>query len=228
MLRKVILSKGRSDTITTHKFLNEFTLVCPESEVEKYKAAVPGVDIVPIPDDVTGLGRIRNWVMDRFYSVCNIKAMKITNPDVVEDIIANMYCNAVESGANVFGLNQTPDPRKYMPNSPFKLNGWLGTVIGVIGKDQRFDEKNKLRVDVDFCLTALMNNRIIWVENRFSFGCIRNTNSGGNALFRSEERLKREKKYLEHKWGKYILFGEGKGTDTVRVSVERTDPNIKF
>ena len=37
---KVILSRGRHDTITTHKILTDFDLVVPQSELNKYKEVV--------------------------------------------------------------------------------------------------------------------------------------------------------------------------------------------
>ncbi len=237
MLRKIILSRGRADTITTHKLLKDFTLVCPESELGQYEKVITDNEIVCIPDEINGLGRVRNWIMDKFEedilyidddissfgSVCNLKHEKITKPEVIEQILDNMYWNAKESGARVFGLNQTPDPRKYSGTRPFKLHGWLGTVIGVIGKDMKFDVRNKIRVDVDFCLKSLMEDRMIWVENRFCFTCKRNTNRGGSAKNRSENQLKKEKKYLKEKWGKYINFSDGKGTDNVSIRVDRKD-----
>lgn len=236
MLKKIIISRGRSESISTHRLLNDFIIVCPESEAELYKKVDPRVET--IPDKIVGLAAVRNWIMDNykedilfidddiscFTSVCGIRAKKINDKEAVDQILDNLYSNAKEAGARVFGLNQsTSDARKYNPHQPFLMKGWVGTVIGVIGKELKFDERNKIRVDVDFCLQSLMHDRFIWVDNRFSFTCARNTNLGGNAMVRSEERLKKEKDYLKRKWGKHIIIGKVKKTDSVRVNVEREE-----
>lgn len=235
MLKKIIISRGRSKTITTHKLLSDFIVLCPESEKELYEQIVTNVET--IPDKIVGLAGVRNWTIQNykedvlfiddditgFFSVCGTKAMRIKDPQAVDQILNNLYINAKDVGARVFGLNQTADPRKYTPNQPFKLKGWLGSVIGVIGKDLKFDERNKIRVDVDFCLQSLMHDRLIWVDNRFAFFSKKNLNTGGNSKMRSERNLEKEKTYLKNKWGKYINFYDGKETDNVKIIVSRED-----
>lgn len=223
--------------MTTHELIKNFIVLVPDDELEHYQANFPDLEFKTIPASIVGLAAVRNWCLDNFpgdllflddditafYSVCGIKAKKIKCVDAVEEILVNTYLNALEAGAKVFGLSQSADPRKYIPAQPFKLSGWLGTVIGVIDRDLRFDERNKIRVDVDYCLQTLMKHRMLWVENRFSFYSHKDNNAGGNALVRGEDRLKSEKKYLKNKWGKYIEFGEGKAKDVVKIHVDRKD-----
>ncbi len=246
-LKKIILSKGRYDAITTHRLFWDYVLLVPDSEKTLYQKALsnelPDDALQCIPDSVVGLAAIRNWILDSyaedvvmldddittFHTLTRKKAYKITNPDVCEQVVANTYINAKDAGCRVFGLNQCgPDPRKYQPDRPFRLTSWTGTIIGVIGKELRFDEKNKLRVDADFCLQSLMADRILWMDARFAFSCERDTNAGGNAFLRSKDNLEKEKAYLKKKWGNYINFKKAKNREGLSLAVKRKDPDIRL
>ena len=63
-IRHVIMSRGRSDRVTTHKLVPQATLVVPENEVEAYRPL--GLEIVPIPPDRIGVSAVRNWIVRRF------------------------------------------------------------------------------------------------------------------------------------------------------------------
>lgn len=242
-MRKIILSKGRHKTITTHTLLHNYVVLVPESERELYEAVVDPDRVETIPDDVVGLAKIRNWVLDHyegdvcmldddincFYTLCRKKGYKISNPDVIEQIIANCYINALDAGVGVFGFAQMAgDVRKYKADLPFGLTSWTGTIVGIIGRDLRFDERNKLRVDADYCLQSLAKHRIVWIDNRFSFGCIRDTNTGGNANLRSQANLEREKRYLKNKWGSHIRFKAASQREGLSIVAKRKDPDIRY
>ena len=236
MLKKIIISKGRASTINTHKLLNEYVVLCPESEKSQYEKFIDKDKIETIPDKIKGLAGVRNWVIKNykedvimlddditaFYYIRD-KAYRIKDKDVVDQILNNVYVLAKDCGVRLFSINQTYDPKKYLPTSPFKLKGWVGSVVGIIGKDLLLDETNKVRVDVDYSLQSLMKDRMIFVDNRFAFYSKKNFNGGGNSINRSEENLINEKKYLKEKWGKYIHFGNGKQSDLVNIRVERED-----
>jgi len=242
-MQKIILSKGRHETITTHNLLRDYRVLVPESEQHLYAEVVDPKCIDTIPDSVRGLAAIRNWVIKNydqdvcmidddikcFFTLCRKKAHKVTNPDVIDQVIANCYINALDAGARVFGFAQMgADVRKYKPDDPFKLVSWTGTIIGIIGKELKFDERNKLRVDADFCLQSLGEDRIVWIDTRFSFDCIRDTNKGGNANLRSKENLEREKRYLKMKWGSHIRFKKASQREGLSIIAKRKDPDIKY
>ena len=246
-MKKIILSKGRHRDITTHRLLKKYIILVPESEYQAYTNVltheVTQSHIHKIPDAIQGLGAIRNWVLDQyeddvimlddditaFTSVTRKKGYKITNPQVCEEILANTYINARDAGVRVFGFNQTQaDVRKYHSAEPFKLNTWTGTIIGIIGKDLKLDERNKLRVDADYCLQSLMKDRIVWIDQRFGFICTRDTNKGGNAFLRSKKSLDREKDYLKRKWGAHINMRKATQREGLSLRVVRKDPDIRF
>jgi hypothetical protein len=237
-IKKVILSRGRALYITTHELLQDFDLVVPESEIEGYTSIVKNVNsIVGIPDEVIGLGSVRNWVLDYYQeeivvmfdddlksciSVLNFSPVTIENREEIDAIIFNCALNATEAGATCFGFSQTCDVRKYSHSQPFLLNSWVGSVVGVIGRDIRFTEKNKLKVDIDFTLQHLKKNRIVWIDARFGFIPTRDTNVGGNSAFRSQDQLETEIQFLKDKWGKHLKVTNNKSKYRTTINVKRT------
>src|SRR5690554_2298248 len=114
--RVVILSRGRSDTITSHKLFPTATLCVPESEVDLYGHC--GLDVVPVPDEVKGLGPLRNWVLDHFpeeiivmadddithvWVTCQKNGYKIDDPATVLQLIETAAVCARDLGTACFG-----------------------------------------------------------------------------------------------------------------------------
>jgi glycosyltransferase involved in cell wall biosynthesis len=232
-IRKVIPSRSRWDSISTHNLLQDFTLVVPESEKEKYQHIQ---DPVTIPDEIKGLGAVRNWILNHFQEECiimfdddirivenlqNYSPLTITDPEQIEWIIQNTAWNAYEAGAHIFGWSQKGDVRKYRPDRPFSFTNWVGTAIGVIGREYSFIENNKLKVDADICLQALLKDRFIWNDERYYFRNMKDGNTGGNSFWRNEETVLKEIEYLKKKWGKWIKIGQVKSKRSLSLTVKR-------
>ena len=64
-LRLVIMSRSRPRAINSHRLFPTATLVVPESELTDY--AHVALEKVTIPDDVTGVSAVRNWILRRFH-----------------------------------------------------------------------------------------------------------------------------------------------------------------
>lgn len=209
-------------------------VLVPESEREKYKKRISN-PILTVPDEVKGLGPLRNWVLDNFkeeiivmmdddltnmYCLTGEFSRKITDPDEAFQIIVNTAVMAMDSGAKCFGFAQT-DIRKYNGTSPFQLNRWIGAVVGVIGRDLRF-RNDKFKVDIDFCLKNLLYNRYLWVDDRYYFNQNRNNNTGGNSLFRTDEEYQKSLDSLKRKWGVYLKETKSHKTDiNLKLNVKR-------
>lgn len=229
----VILSRGRSETITTHKLLPYAKLCVPESEKEKYQHT--GLDIITVPDEVKGLGFLRNWVLDNFKEkiiiMCDddishvwlnarARGMKINDPETIEQLLYSTAQCAEDLGTSCFGFSQFWDVRKYKGTEPFALDSWVGGVIGVVGRDIRFLNQ-MFKVDIDFCLRTLLEKRIMWKDNRYSFVQKRDRNKGGNAIFRTADGIERELNYLDNKWGKYFKRRVTKAGEITNMRVKR-------
>lgn len=209
------------------------TLLVPESEKELYEHT--GLEINTVPDEIIGLGPLRNWVLDNYKEHVIImadddishvwvnsrkKGVKITDPETIFQLLVNTAQCAVDLRTSCFGFSQVWDVRKYNATEPFDLAGWVGGVIGVVGRDIRF-VNHMFKVDVDFCLRVLMKDRILWKDNRFSFVQKRDKNLGGNSLFRTSERVEKELTYLEHRWGKYFKRRLSKSGEITNIRVKR-------
>lgn len=228
-LRIVILSRSRVKTITTHKLLPDWVeVVVPQGQKEAYKAQIPN-DIITTPDDIIGLGRLRNWCLDAFseetvimidddithaYALTQKKARNL-RPNELAEVLINTAVMAKDADCAVFGFNQT-DIRKYSGCEPFKLCTWVGGIIGVIGRGHRFKD-DKFKVDIDFCLQSLLAERIIWVDNRYYFLQKRDNNLGGNSEFRTAEGFRASVDSLKAKWGKYINVNEKAGSSQIEI-----------
>jgi hypothetical protein len=205
-----------------------------ESEADDY-ASLP-CEVVTHPDDVKGIGPLRQWVLDHFddevvvmadddllkvYTLIGQRKRTITKPDSIAQILENAVEIARGMGAPVFGFNQAWDVRKFQPQDPLHFHGWTGGVIGIIGRELQFDKNLLLRADVDFCLQALLEFRTVFIDQRFSFVHRRFVGSGGNAHLRSAERNERELGYLQDKWGKWLSVRQTKTTTRLVVNVLR-------
>lgn len=174
-IRIIILSRSRSNTISTHEIFPEWVeILVPDNEVEDYKKVVKN-PILSIPSSIHGLGRVRNWVLDNFKEEtiimidddisgvrCNTKdvARVINDKEEILQILINTAVMAKDAGCHCFGYAQR-DVRFFNGTEPFSLCTWVGCVIGVIGRKYRFRD-DKFKVDIDFCMQNILVDRIIW------------------------------------------------------------------
>lgn len=235
-IKILIISRSRYDSIlgNTCALLPEFIeVLVPVSEKEKYEAAIPN-PILTVPDEVEGLGQLRNWILDNFeeetvimidddinkcYCLTGYRTRSIKDPEEVLQIIINAAVMCKDAGLHCFGFSQT-DIRKYNGTEPFKLNGWVGCVIGVIGRRYRF-RNDKFKVDFDFCLQNILVDRCVWIDGRYTFAQKRDTNLGGNAKFRTEDEYNASLESLLEKWGDALSFRKHKGQVRLAVKVQR-------
>lgn len=233
-IKILILSRGRYNTISTHKLLpNYIEVLVPVSEKNLYEEKIDN-PILTIPDEVKGLGQVRNWVLDnfkeetiimidddidRFYCLTGLHAKQIDDPDEFIQILINTAVMAQDMGVHCFGFSQT-DIRKYKPYEPFKLCTWVGCIIGVIGRDDKFRD-DKFKVDIDFCLKKILRDRIILCNDMYFAIQSRDNNSGGNATYRTEDEYNKSLDSLCEKWGRFLKKGTHKSQVRLKLNVER-------
>lgn len=241
-IRLLILSRGRSASIAdkTCRILPEWVeVLVPESELEDYRQRVPN-PLLTVPDSVEGLGRLRNWVLDNFteetvimvdddvnhfYRLTGPLTERVEDPEEVVQVIVNTAVMAMDAGVHCFGYAQT-DIRKYNATMPFSLTGWVGCLIGVVGRKFRFRD-DKFKVDIDYCLQCMLVDRIIWIDGRYWLSQSRDNNLGGNAKFRTQEEFERSLDSLVSKWGDALLVRGHKNQVNIRTNVKRRQ-NISY
>ena len=233
-IKIVILSRGRSNNVKTTNILPDFIpIVAPESEKKLYEANYSN-PIITIPDEEKGLGNVRNWciknlqentiiMLDDDITACcclsHERTVNIKDPEEVLQILINTAVMAQDLGVKVFGFNQT-DIRKYNGCEPFNLNTWVGGVIGVIGKNRYF-RKDYFKVDIDYCLKSLMVERIMFQNTMYLFRQSRDTNKGGNAMFRTEKDYNKSVETLKEKWGDALRVRKHKSQIKITLNCPR-------
>ena len=239
-MKIVIPSLGRSETILTHRLLNDYLVCVPDSEHDLYARTIPGDHLIAHPDRVLGIAPKLNWILDNVPDdECivilddDIKCMydltvtpgqkystsKITRPELVEAIIYNTYQMAHQAGVYYFGWAMRIALAYYSDLSPFKLTGYINrSSCGLInGHGLRFEERLTANADYDMALQNAQKHRMVWCDTRYGFD-YKDTfvGAGGGSMLRSSETHKRDLQFLKEKWGDHIrighfLGGTGKG-----------------
>ncbi len=235
-MKIIIPTRGRADVIGDKalKLFPDATLCVGADEVEDY--AKVSDRLLVHPADVVGIGPLRQWVLDHVddpcvvmvdddvthvYSQVGFHKLRIEDADTARAIVERTAILAADAGVRVFGFNQAARPLTYANFRPFGLDTWVGGVVGIIGRELRYDTGLLLRADIDFCLQSLLHDRIVLVDGRYSFIHTRFAGGGGNAANRSSERHDREIACLRRKWGPYLDVKQAKGTTRLVVKVTR-------
>lgn len=238
MLRVIIPSRKRPQACAhALRLFPQATVCVAEEEVADYAplCETAGVDLLTHPSEVAGIGPLRQWILDNVREEIVVmvdddvgymgvvagrttRGARLRDPVIIAQVVANAAHCAQVLGTPVFGFSQTgADVRKFRPQDPFVLCTWIGGVIGIIGRELRYDTELRLRADIDFCLQALREYRCVYMDSRFAFVHQRFNNTGGNAHQRSGERNAAEIAYLQRKWGKWLRVRPAKGTTILDV-----------
>jgi glycosyltransferase involved in cell wall biosynthesis len=242
-IRLVIMSRGRARSMTSHKLFPSADIFAPLEEFDDYAAVLEASGISQhqfhsVPKNRQGISAVRNWIREycredavvmidddikACVSLVSLRGRKLL-PDEIVAMISNTAHCAHGAGARIFGWHQRSDPKLLNRADPFGLHHWVGGVLGVIGKDTKWDELLRCKCDIDACLSEFRDRRIVWQDARFCFVQERDKNLGGNSLFRSAERIAVERRYLKSKWKGHIRFEEYKSQERVAIDVQRRQP----
>ena len=233
----VIPSRGRPHSVAVAGKLFPDALWCiGQDEARVYD--VPAARQLIHPPEIIGIGRKRQWILDHVPGVvfqvdddvtklwCTVGLMgrPIEDPADIRQIIENAAHIAESIGAPVFGFDQAWDVRKFRPQEPLLFTGWVGTAVGFIGREIRYDQSLLSQADIDFCLRCLLEKRVIFVDHRFSFICKRFTNRGGSAGLRSAADYEAQIQKVRARWGKWVSYKKAKTTWRLGVRVSRRQP----
>lgn len=211
-------------------------IVCvAEEEKEDYHAI--GAELVTHPNNVTGLGRLRQWILEHFdakllvqcnddvkclYCVVGFRPRRISDPDAIERIILNQANICEDLGISCFSFSPFGDDvRKFRPQKPFTLTRLEGAFLGIIGRKVKYDPNVAQFDDVDLALQCCLKERFVWQDSRFAADHNFITKAGGNTVSRGLENTKRELHYMKKKWGPYVGIGYGKRVISLKVKVPR-------
>ncbi len=224
LIKPFIISRGRSDTMTSHLFFPNATLVVAEEEEHLY--AKYDMPIISYPNDWIGLSMPRNMLLNThkdacvlfidddlqfFYDSLRNKRYTYEEQHYMQQVILNTAECAYVSGAKMFGWLQTPNNRYVNPLDPISYTTWLGSIYGNFPDVSRSDVNLRFKGDIDKSLNELKDSRIVYMDKRYSFYCVRDMNVGGLSAMKTGERYERDKRYIKNKWGKYVDFTSKSG-----------------
>jgi hypothetical protein len=122
----------------------------------------------------------------------------------IYQVCERLVVMAKDANIPLFSFLQIGDVRKFNPNSPFSLFATLklGIYGMLVDNDLWFDERFKLKQDIDMCLQVLMKYRKVLIENRYSFHCKPTMgNPGGCSDYRNRPTEDKIMELLRSKWG---------------------------
>ena len=220
----IVPSRARPENFRRlNRLLPTCTLCVDEREREAY-AQVPADRIIWHRPTRT-IGEVRQWVLDNVRAECVVmvdddlkgvrpmvgtKRKAITDPADIAAIIENGARVAAELGKSVYCWNRNPNPMWFAPHDPFHMVAPVAGAFGVIGRRLRFDPSLSDGEDVDFCLSALLHDRVVIADNRFyfDFGSVM-AGAGGLQTVRTQELMLADRRKLEERWGQYVsLIGK--------------------
>lgn len=225
-------SYKRSADTTTWKIVPGCRYVVRKSEEKLYRAA--GVqNVIGVKDElICSFSKVNNWVIENaeetlicimdddiesFHYRIGYTLERIDDIGIVLDEICRMLQTMYDLRIGYGGITQTISPYNY--NKEIALCGMTGQ-MRFVNRDvvkARFPEI-KFFPDIDFALTELMYNRIIFRPNYFCVRAGLETNGGGNNTTRtSKQRYETYEKIMRPKWGKYFFYNKKNNTPYVTV-----------
>ena len=219
----VCLSRDRSGVLAkrTDKLIADYHLFhCGEGYDRDYNGVIARHEV---PASLAGLSAVRNYVLrqldqnvvvfvdDDFESIAYTHSAQYAYLDStgVQAMLVNLIVNALDVGARVFGISEF-DIRTASPLAPLRFRAVMGGLIGIVGRGLWFDERNKLKVDYDYCLQSMSHDRLVLKDQRYWLKQDRNQLPGGNMRFRTREREEAEIANLTKWWGADIISVKAK------------------
>jgi hypothetical protein len=204
-----IPSKGRAGRTTTDAFMTTATLFAPKSEVDDYKRAAK-CKVVGIPNDVRGITRTRNWILDNcgdervvfvdddlekagwieFFSH-HVHYRELT-PDEWLREFRRLFALTEQLGLSIFGVDTAGATRSTYPYKPFRFHTYLtascmGVRNHVNGTAIRFDESFAVKEDYELCLRCIEKDGAVLAAQYVYWTNSHWTDAGGCADYRTQQ-----------------------------------------
>ena len=173
-----IPSKGRPMIGKSAKTLRGAVLFVPAAEAEGYGRGHPGREVVPVPDDVRGITRTRNWILD--YAAARGERWVVMvdddlraagwielghargrhrrlSPAAWEAEFVRLFEVTEGIGFRVWGLKTESAIRSTYPYRPFVFHTYLtASCLGILNDGRtRFDESFPVKEDYELGLRLI-------------------------------------------------------------------------
>ena len=176
-IKIIVPTSKRSDILTTNIY-NQI-LCINENEKEDYIK----YDCEKIYHNLNKLSEIRQFIYNEFKDVFMVDDDIVsverldTNKDVklnskeIFDLIQNSYYIAQDLKANLFGFNNTLNPKHYKPQKPLSANNYINaSAFGLLQNKNLYFNKNTVACESHWInLLNAYNNRYSFCDTRFVF-----------------------------------------------------------
>ena len=244
MIKIVIPSHKRADSVLTLKLVPSAILCVAESQKDEYRRCNPNTEIVTHPDSVIGLVPKRNWMVGHFGELfmldddlTTFKKLYVDKGEgqIVKDKafilekIEFLYQMAAMLGVHLFGFANKCTPIQYDGFKWFSLSQPVtGRAYGVIGNENtKWDENFTLKEDFMISCAIKYRERKILTDNRFCFEQKATmVNGGGLAAIRSQQSERENVMRLRQYYGECVQM-KGSGTNGKNRVNDKSMYNIK-
>lgn len=217
---RVCIPSYKRPEVRTLRYLPFCAVYVDRSELEAYRKANPGADIIACADGIQGnVSRVRNHILDReFAGGADVVAL-------LDDDYSGMYywegkkqkhkleaeefipflqkysLLAREWGARYWGVNVNRDQQCYRDNTPFSTKSFIGGPFQVFlrGNECRYDERIPLKEDYDMCIQQVNRYRIVLRVNKYFYDVKQSIQPGGCAAMRNLEKEREQFELLQKK-----------------------------
>ena len=234
----VIPSMGRADRVISKGAITHGIICVPEAEAEAYAEHNPGMKIETHPDDLKGLTRKRQWILEHhpncFQLDDDCKCIKrvyiekgekeACDPDEAYDIIQYIGNCAKLAGCYYFGLGKEVNPLAYNEFQPIALTGIINGSCGFVeGSKLYYNPKAVLSEDYWMAGLNAYLYRKCWIDKRFAeVGAPYAGNPGGCANYRTVDQEKADTLFLRQCFGEAIKLKEDTKLATRKYDGART------
>jgi len=214
-------SYKRYDKILTANLVEGCTYVVRDSELDKYKKALPKNKIISAPDnEINSVGKVRQWIIDntkediviqldddiqRFYYELKPNMQPIDDKETIICELLRVAQIIDDLKLGEASMTMTSDVRKR--KQEFIYKGCIGLIYWFNKECLKSKyETNIIQVDIDHMLQELLYNRIIIIPDYIGVLATYDKNAGGNNTKKTKSKLVEAHNYLKTKWGKYFQF----------------------
>lgn len=209
-----------------------------ESELEAYREANEGADIVAVPDRVQGnVSRIRNYILDSEFSdgvdgvlildddvqsVARYRSVEasrgrygyqqeVLDEEALYEFLAEGFSLCEQYGYKFWGVNCVVDPKAYLQGTPFNTLKFIGGPFQAhLNNPLRYDEELPLKEDYDMTLQHLHKYGGALRFNAYHYTAKQSQQAGGCASYRNMKSEREQFDRLQRKWGSDVIRHDGK------------------
>ena len=170
-----IPSKGRAGETTSNKILPNATFFVPESEAHQYNQFVKNV--VPVPKEVKGITKTRNWILRNTKSKwvvmidddvknagwTQLLSRKSKKRDIVTPLFwyeefEKLFDLTEQMGYKIWGVKTEAASRSVYPYKPILFKTYVtASCMGIVNDgNYYFDENFPVKEDYEICLRHLV------------------------------------------------------------------------